>query len=67
VNAKDKKGRTPLHAAAANDYKEVCSFLIRKGAKVNAKDKDGITPMKGAVLNGHKDVIAFLKAHGGKK
>ncbi|TET37962.1 MAG: ankyrin repeat domain-containing protein [Planctomycetota bacterium] len=52
VNAKDKKGRTPLHDLAAevggvNTGKllKAAKFLIDNGADVNAKAKDGTTPL----------------------
>ena len=38
VNAKDKYGRTTLHAAAVGGSKEVVELLIAKGADVDAKD-----------------------------
>ena len=38
VNAKDKYGRTILHAAAVGGSKEVVELLIAKGADVDAKD-----------------------------
>ena len=31
-------GKTPLHEAAANNYKDFAELLISKGADVNAKD-----------------------------
>ena len=43
VNAKDKKGRTPLHYAVY--HLEVAEFLLNNGADINAKDEDGLTPL----------------------
>ena len=45
VNAKDKRGMTPLHLAALFEHKEVVELLISKGADVNAKNKHGKTPL----------------------
>jgi len=45
VNAKNRDGVTPLHTAAANDYKEIVELLIVEGANVNAKNVDGWTPL----------------------
>lgn len=42
VNAKDEKGRTPLHYI---DDKDTAELLIAKGADVSAKGKYGNTPL----------------------
>jgi len=50
VDARDAKGRTPLHIAAEYpDYWIVCDALINAGADVNAVDMDGNTPAHFAV------------------
>ena len=41
INAKDKRGSTPLHLAAFNGAKRLSELLIERGADINAKDKDG--------------------------
>ena len=40
VNAKDNKGKTPLHIASSNKKaEEVVSFLLKYGADVNIQEK----------------------------
>ena len=67
VNAKDKYGRTPLHAAAVGGSKEVVELLIAKGADVNAKvvsgPNQGKTPLDTA---NETDLADLLRKHGGK-
>jgi ankyrin repeat protein/beta-lactamase regulating signal transducer with metallopeptidase domain len=65
VNAKDNKGVTALHAAAAEGLKAVAEWLLAKGAEVNTKDDKGETPLHRAVASGNKDVIELLRRHGG--
>ena len=62
VNAKDKRGRTPLYWAAVGDHNEIAELLIAKGADVNAKNKDGDTPLDEAISK----TADLLRKHGGK-
>jgi len=62
VNAKDEEGRTPLHLATSEGYKEVSELLIVKGADVNAKNVDGDTPLDSA----DGEIADLLRKHGGK-
>lgn len=41
VNAKDKRGNTPLHDTAFLGNVNMAKFLISKGADINAKNNDG--------------------------
>ena len=66
VNAKDEKGATPLHLAAAWDRKEVAELLIDNGADVNAKNEDGETPLDWANWRSHAETADLLRKHGGK-
>ena len=45
VNAKTKRGWTPLHSAADRGRKEIVELLIAEGADVHAKDHKGRTPL----------------------
>jgi len=51
VNAKDRKGRTPLHIAIIYGHKEIGELLITNGADMNAKDggRIGWTPLYRAI------------------
>ena len=64
VNAKNKNGWTPLHAAAFEDHKEIAELLIAKGADVNAKNRDDWTPLHFAALEDHKEITELLIAKG---
>ena len=63
VNAKDKYGRTPLHAAAVGGSKEVVELLIAKGADVNAKYEECATSLDWAK---NEETADLLRKHGGK-
>ena len=63
VNAKDKRGRTPLLFAAIGGHKEIAEILIAKGADVSPKSpeyKAGITPLHEAAFHGHKEIVELL-------
>lgn len=45
VNASDRRGRTPLHMAAAESTPEVISVLLRSGANLSARNEEGWTPL----------------------
>ena len=53
MNAKNKKGMTPLHFAIYKDNSEIVELLIDKGADVNTKSDDNSdTPLHVSVNNG---------------
>ena len=68
VNAKDHRGRTPLHYAANEPYYyansehnlKMVEFLLKAGADVNAKDKEGATPLHYAAINDATKLVEFL-------
>ena len=64
VNAKDKRGTTPMHKATGRGHKEIVELLIAEGADVNAKNDWGITPLYSAVGNGHKEIAELLIENG---
>ena len=43
-NQKDFKGRTPLYLAAANNYKNICAYLLNLYGNIYLKDKQGLGP-----------------------
>jgi hypothetical protein len=45
VNGQDRRGRTPLHKAAAKDQDEFLGVLLRNKANIDTKDSDGQTPL----------------------
>ena len=49
VNARDTRGRTPLHAAAAQGYSDIAKFLVERGADLKAADNDGVLPVDAAL------------------
>jgi ankyrin repeat protein len=71
VNARDARGRTALHAAAAQGYNDVVKYLVEQGADLEAADADGAKPIDAALgkLKGgrgpgvvHTDTADLLKA-----
>jgi serine/threonine-protein phosphatase 6 regulatory ankyrin repeat subunit A/serine/threonine-protein phosphatase 6 regulatory ankyrin repeat subunit B len=66
VKAVDKGGRTALHWAAGNGYKDICELLISKGADVNARNNDGFTALRLAIDSGRTNVANYLRSVGGK-
>ena len=57
VNAKDKKGNTPLHYVK---NKELAEILIEAGANVNAKNKYGQTPLTMANINNKLELVSYI-------
>lgn len=48
LGARDERGRTALHYAAAIGYTSVVTLLVERGADVRAADADGVTPLDAA-------------------
>ena len=65
VNARDDRGRTPLHAAARdNSAPGVLALLLDRGADPNDRDNDGRTPLFRATRTGRKEDIGLLLDRG---
>lgn len=62
LNAKNEKGRTPLHEAVARNNTEVAKFLIERRADVNIKDNEGNTPLH---LATSLEMLKLLVENGG--
>ena len=64
VNAADKTGSTPLHAACQNRHADVVKLLLRNGARTNVKDGRGFTPLIVSALNENGRITELLLATG---
>ena len=61
VNARDLRGRTPLHSAARRDWDPaaIVAGLVEAGANLNARDNEGNTPLHASRLN-RNPIVALL-------
>eukprot|EP00744_Colponema_vietnamica_P007345 GILI01010582.1.p1 GENE.GILI01010582.1~~GILI01010582.1.p1 ORF type:complete len:559 (-),score=56.33 GILI01010582.1:138-1775(-) len=50
VNARDIKGRSPLHYAVLSGQKSMIDYLCAKGSNVNDFDNAGLTPLSAYIL-----------------
>jgi ankyrin repeat protein len=66
VNAKNDKGRTPLHRAVWRADVSLAKYLLDVGAQVDALDENERTPLHWAAFFGatHGELIALLLRHG---
>lgn len=48
IDARDERGRTALHYAAAVGYSDVAKVLVEHGADLTVADADGVTPLDAA-------------------
>lgn len=65
VNARNDRGVTPLHIAAAGGDLAVVELLLQHGADVNATSNIGTTPLYNATQFGGKEAVArVLLMHG---
>ena len=60
INAKDSKGRTPLHVAAFYNSPDCLQILLTKDVLINSQDDDRMTPLMMAAKAGHANVIKIL-------
>lgn len=60
VDARDRDGRSALHAAAASGHVGITQTLLAAGAAVDARAGDGSTPLIAAARAGANAVIAAL-------
>lgn len=66
LNEGDYDGRTALHIACADGFKEVVElFLSVAGLKVDPKDRWGQTPMDEAKSANHHEIVALLEQYSG--
>ena len=62
MNARDKRGSTPLHLAAS--HVDVARLLVERGAEVNVGDESGYTPLHAAAASGSAEVARLLLERG---
>ena len=60
LNARDRRGQTPAHAAARTGAVDVLMYLLTEGAAVNAEDRHGHTPLATAVEVSEVDAAECL-------
>ena len=66
VNARDAKGRTPLHHAIIRTRGPAVESLIAAGADVNASDAEGHSPLSLALRYNRTGIADLLRRHGAK-
>ena len=59
-NARDARGRTPLHYAAGMGHLDVVTLLLEYGADINATEESEETALHWAALAGHLDIVRHL-------
>ena len=66
TNPVNKCGQTPLHAASGGkkDFPELCTVLLKYGAKTDPEDEDGNQPLHLACKQGHTEIVKWLVCHG---
>jgi cytohesin len=62
VNAKERRGQTPLHAATYRGHTALVELLIANDADVNALSVNGKTPLDWA----NDEIADLIRKHGGK-
>lgn len=56
----DRKGNTPLHAAAAEGHVNIIRRLLSSGADINARNNDGCSPIFATIIAEKREAIRFL-------
>lgn len=62
IEAKDIKGRTPLHVSCQNGLNEITSILLDHGADIDSLDNGGNTPQMLSEAGEFHEVVALLVA-----
>ena len=60
INARDRKGKTPLHWAVYMEYLAMAEFLLKKGADPDAINRRRRTPLHWAVLKADERFTRLL-------
>lgn len=61
ANARDTKGRTPLHVAAEKNLADTARLLLNMGAEPGQKNSEGKTPLEVAREKGSRSVVKELE------
>ena len=66
TNAMNRRGQTPLHAAAGGkkDCPKLCDILLEREAKINAMDECRQQPLHLACEKGYAEAACLLLSHG---
>jgi len=65
VSAKDGRGRTPVHYAAAGGDWENVQWLVAQGADLRSRDADGVVPLELGLARGHYHLVPLFQGSGG--
>ena len=65
-NARDHKGRSALHLAAATNQKDMVERLLGANADINLADSDGFTPLDYAQAGKQAICIDYIRSRGGR-
>ena len=60
INGKNLDGRSPLHLACLNGFKDIALLLVRSGALVNSPDEQGNTPVHLAAVSGNLALVEWF-------
>ncbi|XP_033119326.1 ankyrin repeat domain-containing protein 13D-like [Anneissia japonica] len=63
LEAKDPRGRTPLHLAVSLGHLESTKLLLRHGGLVNDVNQDGWTALQEAVTSGDPEIVQSVLQH----
>ena len=66
VSARDRKEKTPLHAAVSCENSTAMELLAAHGADLNAADITGMTPLHVAAMLGRATEAEWLLDHGAR-
>lgn len=59
-DARDDRGLTPLHIAAAQGRREAAEILLAAGAEIDAKDRNDQTPLLLSAWGGQAEMVRLL-------
>jgi ankyrin len=66
IDARTKKGLTPLHFSALNGNQRISEVLVAIGADVNASSQEGFTPVYLAASKGNSGLVRSLIRSGAR-